>query len=227
MDAGSLNCPHCGAAVTSDAPSCPYCHSVLQTVACTRCLAMMFAGSRFCPRCGAAAAGIVSSAKGHRCPCCRTPMSRVRIGKFDADACTGCGGMWLSPGVFDALCADAEARSAASGLALANAGDQPGTRHPTSPAPTALYRPCPECGQPMGRINYAHRSGVIIDVCRRHGLWLERSEMSRIVDFIGSGGLERARQLEKEALNAARRNRELDRQIEGSPSRTELPQRDE
>jgi Zn-finger nucleic acid-binding protein len=49
----------------------------------------------------------------------------------------------------------------------------------------------------MNRINFAHCSGVIVDVCKGHGTWFDRDELSKIVQFIRSGGLEMARQKEK------------------------------
>jgi Zn-finger nucleic acid-binding protein len=202
MQAGSLNCPHCGAAVMSDATQCPYCQSLLQTVACTRCMGMMFRGSKFCPHCGAAAAiGATSSPMGgagavDNCPRCTKPLVHVAVGAFDVQQCPTCGGIWMPVAVFDRICGDAEARSAAAALALPVAPPDP---HPIT------YLKCPRCGQQMGRTNYAHRSGVITDVCRDHGVWLDRDEMRRIVEFIEAGGLVRARDLEKQRLDAARR----------------------
>jgi len=59
------------------------------------------------------------------------------------------------------------------------------------------YVPCPQCSQLMNRINFAHCSGVIVDVCKGHGTWFDRDELSKIVQFIRGGGLEMARQKEK------------------------------
>src|SRR5437660_7609954 len=55
MEAQTLNCPNCGAAISSDAPQCQYCESKLATVACPSCFGMMFLGSKHCPHCGATA----------------------------------------------------------------------------------------------------------------------------------------------------------------------------
>jgi Zn-finger nucleic acid-binding protein len=57
----------------------------------------------------------------------------------------------------------------------------------------------------MNRMNYAGHSGVVINVCRNHGIWLDRDEIRQIVTFISSGGLDRARQAETEELNEAER----------------------
>jgi Zn-finger nucleic acid-binding protein len=56
----------------------------------------------------------------------------------------------------------------------------------------------------MNRINFARCSGVIVDVCKGHGTWFDREELSRIVEFIRDGGLEAARQKEKEQIQEER-----------------------
>jgi Zn-finger nucleic acid-binding protein len=54
----------------------------------------------------------------------------------------------------------------------------------------------------MNRINFAHASGVILDICKQHGLWLDRGELQAVLAFVGSGGLtvarSRAAEMEKE-----------------------------
>ena len=51
----------------------------------------------------------------------------------------------------------------------------------------------------MNRKNFAKISGVIIDECKHHGVWLDGGELERIRIFIADGGLERAqdRKIEK------------------------------
>jgi Zn-finger nucleic acid-binding protein len=209
MEAGALNCPHCGAAVTSDSPQCPFCKSLLQTVACPRCMGMMFLGTKFCPHCGAAADSPTPGIRTEQsCPRCQTGLVTVEFGRFVIQQCDTCGGLWMSVGVFDRVCSDAEAQSAAAALSL-------------PPAPREVrkvaYILCPACGQQMGRINFAHRSGVIIDICRQHGVWLDRDELQQILDFIHAGGLTRARLLEKEQLDASRRALEFQKRTEHDP----------
>jgi hypothetical protein len=45
----------------------------------------------------------------------------------------------------------------------------------------------------MNRLNFAHTSGVIVDVCTRHGTWFDADELRRVLEFITAGGLEAAR----------------------------------
>jgi hypothetical protein len=40
----------------------------------------------------------------------------------------------------------------------------------------------------MPRLNYGHGSGVIIDVCRDHGIWFDADELARILAWLHAGG---------------------------------------
>lgn len=59
----------------------------------------------------------------------------------------------------------------------------------------------------MNRINFAHYSNVVVEVCKAHGTWFDKDELRRIVEFIRGGGLEASRQREIEDLE--QRKREL------------------
>jgi Zn-finger nucleic acid-binding protein len=198
MEAGTINCPMCGAATSTDAPQCQYCEAQLATVACPSCFAMMFLGSKHCPRCGAAYAREHEVASADRkCPRCRIEMRIVSIGNSKVLECAKCLGLWLDTQSFEKLCADKEQQSAVLGNAsLADRSIQ---------QTKVNYVPCPECSQLMNRANFARCSGVIIDLCKQHGIWFDRNELSRIVEFIRSGGLEKSRAKEKNALEEERR----------------------
>ena len=57
----------------------------------------------------------------------------------------------------------------------------------------------------MNRINFAKCSGVIVDICKGHGIWFDRDELSQIVEFVRGGGLEVSRAKEKVEIAEARR----------------------
>ena len=58
--------------------------------------------------------------------------------------------------------------------------------------------PCPICGELMPRRNFRRISGVLIDICRDHGIWLDPGELEQIRCFIANGGTEKY--LEKEII---------------------------
>jgi Zn-finger nucleic acid-binding protein len=195
------NCPACGAAVAQRSTHCRYCGALLKTVACPSCFAMMFAGAKFCPHCGATAAPIQQQGTvAHLCPhCSGAPLKAIEAGGVAMGQCASCGGLWLGSEAFQQICTDREKQSAAMGV------DSPAS---TAARQDVRYRKCPLCGRLMNRKHYAHRSGVIVDVCRPHGVWLDADELRRIIEFIRSGGLDRAREAQKEEIERQQRQLE-------------------
>ena len=53
------------------------------------------------------------------------------------------------------------------------------------------YRPCIRCGALMLKRHFKKISGVIIDICADHGVWLDNGELEQIRCFIANGGLEK------------------------------------
>jgi Zn-finger nucleic acid-binding protein len=197
MEAETINCPMCGAATSTDSPQCRYCEARLATIACPSCFAMTFLGSRHCPRCGAVAdrrESLASTVK--NCPRCSQKMEVLSIGNCDVLECASCLGLWVDPVTFERICADREQHSAILGSA---AMQQPDLTAKVN------YIPCPDCAQLMNRANFARCSGVIVDLCKKHGIWFDRDELNRIIEFIQSGGLERSRAKEKNELDEERR----------------------
>jgi Zn-finger nucleic acid-binding protein len=214
MSVETLNCPMCGASVSSDAPQCRYCEARLATVSCPSCFAMMFLGSKHCPRCGAAAVqpGDVSNVE-KKCPRCKTQMVSKSLGDAVLLECDRCLGLWLNVATFEKICADREHQSAVLGAATIE------TSNRTIPQGKVSYVPCPECSQLMNRANFARCSGVIVDLCKKHGIWFDRNELSRIIEFIREGGLEMSRTREKMHLEEERRSLE---QLKGEVKRSEI-----
>ncbi len=40
----------------------------------------------------------------------------------------------------------------------------------------------------MNRVNFAYRSGVVVDKCRDHGLWLKSGELIHLLEWKKAGG---------------------------------------
>jgi Zn-finger nucleic acid-binding protein len=169
-----------------------YCGALLQTAACPKCLGMMFAGTKFCPHCGAEATPVeVGDGLTGSCPRCAEWLTEVRVAGSRLEECTRCGGLWMPVATFNHVCFNAEAQAAATGMVLP----------PQAPVdPHQMYLKCPTCGDLMNRTIYARKSGVITNVCRKHGIWLDRGQLPRIIEFVRTGGLERARSAEMEEL---------------------------
>jgi len=54
------------------------------------------------------------------------------------------------------------------------------------------YLPCPVCDAIMTPGNFKKISGVIINMCGDHGVWLDAGELELIRAFVADGGLDRA-----------------------------------
>lgn len=185
-DASSLHCPNCGAPADPDARRCPYCEARLATISCPACFGLMFQGAQFCPGCGARSARGKPGAEpaAARCPGCKSPLRSLVLGATTLLECEACDGIWVDAEVFEHLCADKASQAAVLHQFPARAAVTAGR---------VTYRPCVRCGKMMNRVNFGRMSGTIVDVCRGHGTYLDPGELHRIVTFIQSGGLDRAR----------------------------------
>jgi Zn-finger nucleic acid-binding protein len=62
------------------------------------------------------------------------------------------------------------------------------TRH--EPDTRVVYLPCPVCKALMMRRTIATGTGVIVDTCHSHGLWLDHGELERILAFVRARGID-------------------------------------
>ena len=71
------------------------------------------------------------------------------------------------------------------------------------------YRPCAVCSDLMNRSLFGHRSGVIVDRCRDHGVWLDAGELRQLLEWTRAGGtlLDQQQRLQEQdqELRAVRR----------------------
>lgn len=196
VDAAIRRCGACGAGVEPDARACAYCGSAITrdtgpgALVCPECYARNRAASRFCTGCGVAFQPQPMPRAGEPlpCPACESDLAlRVLAGTL-LHQCPACDGLWVRNEGFDALVARTETERRAS-----TAGD---AATPPAPRPldtTVVYRRCPSCRQRMVRKNFGRTSGVIVDWCGRHGLWLDADELEHVARFVAAGGLERGR----------------------------------
>jgi Zn-finger nucleic acid-binding protein len=200
MQPEALNCPNCGGAVASDKTQCEFCRSRLKTVGCGSCLGLMFLGSKFCGHCGAAAieVEVLDRENPGDCPRCLLKLHVVQIDSAEIRECAKCGGFWSGIDTFENICSSKEEQAAVLGF-ISSHKDR-------SVQPAAVsYVPCPDCKELMNRSNFARTSGVIIDMCKQHGVWFDREELPKIIKFITSGGLQHAREKERVSIEEERR----------------------
>ena len=164
---------------------------------------MVFAGAKFCSHCGAAIARTEVAAEAKlSCPRCKVDMPAVVIGKTNLRECPKCEGIWADTASLEQICADREQQAAVLGTAAPLPQDD-------NDLENVRYIPCPVCSTLMNRVNFAHCSHVVVDVCRAHGTWFDKDELRRIVEFIRGGGMELARA--EEIADLERRRQALQR----------------
>ena len=142
-------------------------------------------------------------------------MSSVQIGATAMRECERCAGLWVEVAALEKICADREEQSAVLGAALPAAQQVAANVE----SDKVHYVPCPQCGQLINRINFAHCSGVIVDVCKGHGTWFDRDELSGIIQFIRGGGLDVARQKEKVEIEFERQQLRTEQMVAASSAR--------
>jgi len=137
------------------------------------------------------------------CPRCDIPLKTIDLklnGTFLIERCEKCFGLFFDPGELEALL-EATVSNVflidKIGLDSINLRRQP-AEYPIS------YIKCPVCSQLMYRVNFGARSGVIIDRCKPHGVWLDGGELRHLFEWMKMGGKlldqERQEQTRKEEL---------------------------
>ncbi len=213
-DAAVVRCSACGAPREEGAGACGHCggdftlHERNLHTVCPQCLTRVSDKASYCHSCGEAltASTIVGEQSKLQCPSCpgKPRLHSRRLGDEDASVqeCQLCAGLWIESRVFEELTKGAEAKASV---------DDSTRRAPreTNPQTKWSYRKCPDCGAMMQRRHYARRSGVIIDVCRKDGIWFDADELQQILAWIRGGGLKEARQRSKEEDRQSDARREI------------------
>ena len=153
---------------------------------------------RYCPHCGGEYRRSPSRSAAI-CPNCGVSLANHAYRGNDLDLCPKCGGLWLDNSEFKRL----------TSLRDVYQDDSiPLEFHRPPVQKEVKYLKCPLCDALMIRRNFKRISGVIIDICRDHGVWLEAGELEQIRAFIANGGLDELR--DKQILENAEAVKSLD-----------------
>lgn len=111
------------------------------------------------------------------CPRCKLPLKEEKYEGIDVDLCPTCLGSWLDTGELDAVSerkgytwGKNEKEDILRAIAEANARGKA--------APDEAIG-CPKCAKTMEKVEYK-KSGVTIDRCAEHGVWLDSKEMKLV-----------------------------------------------
>jgi Zn-finger nucleic acid-binding protein len=198
-ESGILHCAHCGAPVEAGARHCDHCRAPIATVRCASCFAMNAPTALHCAGCGREL-GLepIPDPATFGCPACARELSSFRGAQGLLYDCGNCGGQFVE----QALLHELLERREICGAAVPR---RPLTRE--SAVSKVHYLPCPVCKALMNRVNFGGSSGVVVDVCAKNGVWFDSGELPRVLAFVETGGLARARRAQIEELE--RRERAL------------------
>lgn len=168
---------------------------------CHSCSAPLLANTNLCRYCGTRndvdlkgkhAFITIDRESVRLCPHCNVPMHTIGLdlndglGEFMIERCEDCFGLFFDPGEIERLL-----KSAVSSVfsinqqLLQNINAERYHAHRKQ----VKYIRCPDCNHLMRRINYGHRSGVVIDQCNQHGIWLDNGEITHLMEWKKAGGL--------------------------------------
>ena len=163
---------------------------------CVSCSAPLPAGSDKCSYCGTV--NDIDLQGIHRyttekpdsdriCPTCNEPMKTIDLkidGKFFIERCDECMGIFFDPGELEALLQKKVANVFAIDYKRLEALKVDLYKNRSA----VQYRKCPVCRQIMQRLNYKEYSGIIVDRCRNHGIWLDGGELKNLMLWKKAGG---------------------------------------
>lgn len=189
------NCSNCSAPLPSNSIICEYCKTRNDTdlKGIHRYTTHKIESARTCPRCTISL---------------RTIDLKIN-GRFLIERCDECLGLFFDPGELEALL-----EATVSNVFDINRSKLDAiNKHMNPAADPVSYIKCPVCSKLMNRVNFGTKSGVIVDRCRDHGVWLDGGELRHLFEWMKAGGkllgLEREQQLRKEAERVKEREQRI------------------
>lgn len=139
------------------------------------------------------------------CPDCRSALHVVEIDTDPAmtiERCPSCMGMFFNPGELEKLIEEHTHEFVwVDKQRLEGIAENYGHNY------EVIYLQCPMCHERMSHRNFGGSSGVIVDHCGTHGIWIQGGELRRLMEWWSAGGKHIHQQNEQERiakLNALR-----------------------
>jgi Zn-finger nucleic acid-binding protein len=127
------------------------------------------------------------------CPVCHSSLQTIELkasSVFYIERCHDCFGLFFEPGEIDAIL-----ESTIPEVFTINRALIENINKDRFPADKKFsYVKCPVCQMLMNRVCYGYLSGVVVDRCIKHGIWLDSSEFVHLLEWKKAGGELLARQ---------------------------------
>jgi len=164
------NCTHCSAPLPANTNRCEYCDT-RNDVDLT----------------GRQAYSLSSRVSSRSCPHCSKPLQTIELqlnGTIQIDRCSDCFGLFFDAGKIELVLE--QAVSDVYDINVRQLDNINSDRFQTDKP--VKYIKCPECQHFMLRRVFGYRSGVIIDQCKSHGIWLDSGEITHLLEWKKAGG---------------------------------------
>ncbi|WNB74312.1 zf-TFIIB domain-containing protein [Methylomonas koyamae] len=176
---------------------------------CATCSAPLAANTQVCRYCGVRNDidlhgkqdfRVVDAGRRRQCPQCGIGLQTVALNReadLHIERCAQCFGLFFDPGELEALLDGSVAQVADFNLPLL----QNINRERYQPERPVKYLRCPVCQVLMNRMLYGYQSGVVVNRCRSHGVWLDNGQVSHLLEWKRAGGqlLDRKKTAERQA----------------------------
>ncbi len=146
------------------------------------------------------------------CPHCEEPLQTISVRSrtpLSIERCRICYGLFFDTGEIETLLTDSLPDVFDINLEHIRSINQ--DRYRTGGK--VKYIKCPVCGILMNRVNFGYRSGVVVDRCKSHGVWLDNGEITHLMEWRKAGGqllheknVQRSRETKKLAWNQSSLN---------------------
>ncbi|HNO76702.1 MAG TPA: zf-TFIIB domain-containing protein [Phycisphaerae bacterium] len=197
-----MNCTNCGAPLPPQTNRCSFCHTLNDV------------DLRAIPR--GPDGGVEPSQRS--CPRCDEELEIVPLNLADGfgiDRCRKCQGIFFDPGELESILDESVSKVYEVDYPrLAKLVEEEGIKEFRE----ISYIKCPDCMQVMNRKAYGARSGVIVDQCRDHGVWLDGRELHVLLHWVKAGGQIHQKDREaREAIEEEQRRAKLAGPIDDRP----------
>lgn len=163
---------------------------------CRHCSAPMRANNQNCQYCGVRndvdllgrlSFHLVQQDSDRLCPNCEKSMQTIDLkidGKFYVERCASCFGLFFESGELEDVLDHGVSHDNHINIQLiTNVSED---RYESGKE--IKYKKCPVCQNFMLRRAFGYRSGVVIDRCMNHGVWLDSGELIHLLEWKKAGG---------------------------------------
>jgi Zn-finger nucleic acid-binding protein len=141
------------------------------------------------------------------CPRCSVGLKTIDLninGRFLIERCDECLGLFFDPNELESLL-----EATVANVFTINRSQLDNINNTMRNGDYGVsYIKCPVCRTIMNRVNFGTKSGVIVDRCKEHGVWLDGGELRHLFEWMKAGGKLLQQEREEQLKKTEERERE-------------------